>query len=95
MSALDDYLGRVQATVWSAAGWVSKEGIERVQHLVDHGEPAEGMHSLAWIIVNEKTLVPESLIQAIREYSAELVPAESMPEDLDDYAIPDEGPPWD
>jgi hypothetical protein len=89
MSALDDYLGRVQATVWDAAGWVSAEGIARVQHLVDHGEPAEGMCSLAWIIVNEKTMVPTSLIEAIRKYSEDLVPEEYMPSDLDAYGIGD------
>ena len=92
MSSLDDYLGHVQATVWSAAGWVSKEGLERVQHLVDHGEPAEGMRSLAWIIVTEKTMVPATLIQAIWQYSEELVASEFMPQDLDAYGIPDEGP---
>lgn len=27
MSTRDDYLGRVQATVWSAAGWVSNDGL--------------------------------------------------------------------
>jgi hypothetical protein len=90
MSALDDYHGRVQATVWSAAGWVSPEGLERVQHLVDHGEPAEGMCSLAWIIVNEKTMVPTSLIRAIRAYSVELVDPEYMPSNLDDFGLPED-----
>jgi len=95
VSAIDDYLGRVLVTVWSAAGWVSKEGLARVQHLVDHGEPAEGMRSLAWAIVTEKTLVPVSVIRSIRNYSAELVPVEFMPEDLDAYGIPDEEAPCD
>ncbi len=93
MSALDDYLGRVQATVWDAAGWVSAEGIARVQHLVDHGEPAEGMCSLAWIIVNEQTMVPRALIDAIRRYSEDLVADEYMPDDLDSHGI--DGPPCD
>jgi hypothetical protein len=87
VSSIDDYLGRVQATVWSAAGWVSAEGIQRVQHLVDHGEPAEGMCSLAWIIVNEKAMVPTPLIRAIRAYSEELVATEYMPPNLDDFGI--------
>lgn len=90
MSSLDDYLGHVQATVWSAAEWVSAAGLERVQHLVDHGEPAEGLCSLAWVIVNEKTFVPRSVIHAIRKYSEDLVPTEFMPQNLDEYEIPDE-----
>lgn len=90
MSALDDYLGRVQATVWDAAGWISAEGLARVQHLVDHGEPAEGMCSLAWIIVNEKSMVPKALIGAIRRYSEDLVADEYMPDDLNSYGMDDE-----
>ncbi len=87
MSALDDYLGRVQAVVWSATGWVSPEGIERVQHLVNHGEPAEGLRSLAWIIVKEQTMVPEALVAAIRQYSADLIPADELPSDLDSFSF--------
>ena len=92
MSEAEDYLGRVEATAWSAAGWVSKEGLERVQHLIDHGEPAEGMRSLAWAIVQEEAVVPMSLIRAIRRYSEELVPSEFMPENLDSHALADEEP---
>lgn len=90
MSALDDYRGRVQATLWSAAGWVSKEGIEEAQHLVDHGEPAEGVRSLAWIIVDERTMVPMELIRAIRAHSGELVAAGDMPSNLEDFGIDEE-----
>jgi hypothetical protein len=90
VSALDDYRGRVQATLWSAAGWVSKEGIEEAQHLVDHGEPAEGMRTLAWIIVDERTMVPVELIGAIRALSEELVAAEHMPSNLEDFGIDEE-----
>lgn len=89
MTAADDYLGRVQAVVWDAAGWVSSEGLGRVQHLVDHGEPAEGLCSLAWIIVNEQTMVPASIVRAIREYSADLVPSEHLPDELDAHAFED------
>jgi hypothetical protein len=86
MSSPEDYLGRVQAIVWQAANFVSSSGIARVQHLVDHGEPAEGMCSLAWIIVNERRRVPRDLIQDIRAHAAGLIEEEFMPENLDNYA---------
>jgi hypothetical protein len=89
VSDLDDYLGKVQATVWAAAGWVSNEGLGRAQHLVDHGEPAEAMCTLAWVIVNEETAVPASLIRDIRRYSEELVDEEFMPPDLEAHGIPE------
>lgn len=79
MTHMDDYLGRVQAIVRKAAEYVSAEGVDRVQRLVDHGEPAEGMCSLAWIIVNEAVRVPRSLIEAIREHAAGIVDDEFMP----------------
>jgi len=89
VSTVDDYLGRVQAIVWTASGYVSAEGISRVQHLVDHGEPAEGMCSLAWIIVNEQRKVPRSLIRAIREHSSALVDEKFMPGNLNEFGVDD------
>ena len=90
MSSPEDYLYCVEATVRSAADWVTAEGIRRVRHLVEHGEPAEGLCSLAWIIVNEKSKVPIELNRAIRAYSEELVAAEFMPPNLDEFAMNDD-----
>lgn len=86
-STPEDYLGRVQAIIWTASNYVSSDGIKRVQHLVDHGEPAEGMCSLAWVIVNEKREVPHSLIRDIREHAAGMVDDEFMPENLDEFGV--------
>lgn len=85
MSSPEDYLGRVRAIIWTASDYVSADGIKRVQHLVDHGEPAEGMCSLAWVIVNEQRQVPRSLIRDIREHATGLVDEEAMPGNLDDF----------
>lgn len=92
MNNMDEYAGRVQAIVWRAAAYVSNEGIGRVQHLVDHGEPAEGMLSLAWIIVNEDVQVPLDLIRAIREHAAGLVDDEVIPADLDAHGLTEGSP---
>jgi len=91
MSSPEDYAGRVQAIIWEASKYIPAAGIQRVQHLVDHGEPAEGMCSLAWIIVNEQCRVPVDLIRDIRLHAAVLVDDRFMPEDLDDYGT-DEAP---
>lgn len=90
MSAMDAYYGRVQATLWESAGWVSIERRAWAQHLIDHGEPAEGMRALAFAIVEEGTPVPRSLIVAIRDLSEGLVDEEDMPTNLDDFGIDDE-----
>lgn len=85
MSSPENYLGRVQAIVWEVSEYVSAAGIQRVQHLVDHGEPAEGMCTLAWTIVNEQRRVPASLLRDIRSHAVDLVSEEFMPENLDEY----------
>lgn len=85
MNNPDDYLGRVQAIVWEASKYISTAGTQRVQYLVDHGEPAEGTCALAWIIVNEQRKVPANLIREIRSHAQDLVEGQFMPEDLDDY----------
>ncbi len=85
MSRLDEYLGRVQATVWLASDYVSAGGLNEAQRLIDHGEPAEGIAVLAWVIVNEDVQVPARVIRDIRELSADLVEAEDLPPGLDEH----------
>jgi hypothetical protein len=87
MTDMENYLGRVRATVWLASDYVSAAGLAEAQRLVDHGEPAEGMCVLAWVIVNENVQVPAALIQDIRVLSEELVPAEDFPATLNDHGI--------
>lgn len=87
----EEYLGRVRATAWHAADYLPAERLEEVHRLIDHGEPAEGLCSLAWVIVGERIQVPGSIVDAIYEYTAGLVDDEFMPPDLRDYAKPEDG----
>lgn len=88
----DEYLGRVRATAWRAAEYVPVDRLEEVHRLIDHGEPAEGLCSLAWAIANSQVQVPKELIEAIYEYTAELIDEEFLPPDLGDYAAPENNP---
>lgn len=87
----EEYLGRVRAIAWEAAEYVSPARLDEVQRLIEHGEPAEGLCSLAWAIVNEQAVVPRMLIEGIREHTAELIDDEFMPINLDDYMQNAEG----
>lgn len=89
LSAMEAYLGRVQVTIWETDKYLSRQAVERAQHLVDHGEPAEGMLSLAWAVVSEGARVPESLIAAIRSHAADLVPEDCWPTSLGDHSLAD------
>src|SRR6266511_4149120 len=87
LSRHDEYLGRVRGLVISLWGILTAEESDRVEHLIDHGEPAEGMLTLAWIIVKEGKRVPAEAIAAIRELSRGLVPEEYMPPTLDEHGL--------
>lgn len=87
----EEYLGRVRATAWHAADYLPDERLEEVYRLIDHGEPAEGLCSLAWVIVGERIQVPMSIIEAIYEYTAGLIDDDFMPPDLKDYARRESG----
>lgn len=89
MMTPEEYLGRVRATVWRAGDYLPAERLEEAHHLIEHGEPAEGLSSLAWVIVSDRVCVPLSIIRDIRKYSEGLVPEQFMPANLDDYALPD------
>lgn len=87
----EEYLGRARAIAWQAAEYVSSARLYEVQRLIEHGEPAEGLCSLAWGIVNEQVVVPRTLIEGIREHTAELIDDGFMPTNLDDYMQNTEG----
>jgi hypothetical protein len=42
---MDAYLGRVQGLVILLTGTLSPAALDRAQHLIDHGEPADGVLS--------------------------------------------------
>ena len=89
MSAMEDYQGRVQAILWRAAELLPDVETSHAQHLADHGEPAEGMCSLAWAIVSAGIRVPMSLIRDVQD-CAGLVPEEFMPPDFESFGMPGE-----
>lgn len=91
MSSREHYLGRVQAIVWQSAEFVSAGALSEVQRLVDHGEPAEGLCSLAWAMEREDARVPLSIIKAIQELTGGIVGEEFMPPKLTDRAIENRG----
>jgi hypothetical protein len=85
MSNLDDYLGRVRGLLISLADRMTQSECREVERLIDHGEPAEAMRALAWIIVEEHKRIPASAISTLRELTKGLIDDSHMPSDLEDY----------
>lgn len=78
------YLDRVQQLLSSLSRHLTEAEVKEVQHLIDHGEPAEGMRSLAWIIVEGRKRVPREAIITLKELASDLIEKRHMPTGLDD-----------
>lgn len=83
---METYLGRVQALVIEQ-DWLTPEELGEIWHLIDHGEPAEGLHQLAWIIANRGQPVPAEVIRSIRRLTEGLVDPGDLPPELDELAV--------
>lgn len=82
MDAIERYIGRVRAVVISLTGTVPAEHLDTAQHLIDHGEPAEGLRSLAWSISDNDISVPRWTLDTIRELTTDLIEPQDMPRGL-------------
>lgn len=83
MSTQDDYLGSVHGIVIAASDDLTAEQQQEVWHLIDHGEPAEALRTLAWIISDEKLLVDRLIILGIRRLTDGFIDLSDLPADLD------------
>ena len=85
MAAMEAYLGRVQGVLVAANATIPPAEMRQAQQLVDHGEPAEGLLELAWVITRGDHRVPGSVVDGIKELTAGLVPAGELPDNLDKH----------
>lgn len=90
----DDYTGRCKGLVISVAESLPAEEVGWAMHLIDHGEPAEGLASLAWSLETASGVVAGDVAVAIIELIDGLVPMESLPPSVQAAALEteDEGP---
>jgi hypothetical protein len=89
MKAQEEYLARVQRLVDSLSSILATDERAEIQHLIGHGEPAEGLRALAWIIVEGNKRVSSEAIAAVRALTDGLIPAEQLPPTLDQHAVAD------
>jgi hypothetical protein len=84
MSEFDAYVGRVRGLLISIADRLTPRECGEVEHLIEHGEPAEAMRALAWIVVERRLKVPAKTVAELRDLTAGLIEDEHMPPDLDE-----------
>lgn len=85
----EEWLGRVKGLIISIEdqGLLPSSECSEAAHLVEHGEPGEGLRHLAWVIVDEGTKVPAEVIDTIETLSKYIVLPEDMPPNLRDHAV--------
>jgi hypothetical protein len=96
MTSPELYLRRVRQLLFSVAEVLSVAEQAEVAHLVDHGEPAEGLRTLAWILVEENKRVPASVIAEIRALTLNWFSESDLPDNLEACALdmpPNANPP--
>lgn len=71
--AMEEWLGRVQAAVIEQQEHLSSGELQEVVHLIDHGEPAEGLLALAWILYNKKAVTPARIRGHVMDLAGDLV----------------------
>lgn len=87
MTARDDYIGAIRGLVISLVDVLSAEECAEVEHLVDHGEPAEAVRSLAWIIVEEGKFVSADVVSSIEELVRGFIDPADMPANLREHTL--------
>lgn len=79
----DEYVGRCKAFVIAEATNLPAADVDWAMHLIDHGEPAEGLTSLAWSFERAHGAVPAEAVDALLELIDDLVPADALPRSLE------------
>jgi hypothetical protein len=74
------FLKQIDALLLSLRDQLSTSEMKEVRHLIDHGEPAEGLRTLAWIIEEERKEVAPEVRRSVCELCCGLIEEEDMPE---------------
>jgi hypothetical protein len=82
---MERFLGRCMGLVIRLQGVVPTSSLDEAQHLMEHGEPAEGVRTIAWGIVENGLRVPAEVVRDIRDLTAELIADDDMPPNLDAF----------
>jgi hypothetical protein len=85
LSDLEDYLGRVRGLLISLANRLTPGEQKDVERLIEHGEPAEAMRDLAWIIVEGNKIVLAETIVALRALTSGFIEEKDMPTNLENH----------
>jgi hypothetical protein len=76
---MERYVGRCLALVISLSDRLPRSALDEAQHLIDHGEPAEGVRAIAWAVADTGDSVSSALRDEIRALTSGLVDEGHLP----------------
>lgn len=78
-NSLQEYLGKVEVLLRELQEVLHPSELAEVRRLVNHGEPAEGMRTLAWIIHDRKLPASRKVRLEVIDLTGGLVEDVDMP----------------
>ena len=79
---MEAYLGRVRGLRITAEDYLPLDALTEADSLIEHGEPAEGVCSLAWALHKAQVDPPDWMYEAIRDLTRGIVDPGHMPPGL-------------
>lgn len=76
---MDAWLGEVRAVLVDVSDELTVPEAERVERLIEHGEPVEGLLSLAWILDKRETHTSPDTRERIKDLAGDLVEEDFWP----------------
>jgi len=83
MAEMEEYLGRVRGLVIEVEALLDPIDTSGAHHLIDHGEPPEGLRSLAWTISEEGRTIPRRVYDELLNLMAGMIDPDHLPPDLE------------
>ncbi|WP_442298187.1 hypothetical protein [Terrabacter sp. RAF57] len=77
--AMNAYLLECVAFFDEVRGKVPAMDLADARSLLDHGEPAEGISILAWVLVQEGVAVTDEMAAKVRRLTSELIDPQDLP----------------
>ena len=74
------YLQKIETLLKDLGMDLTAAEIGEVRHLIDHGEPAEGLRALAFILEENGTPAPPGIRHRIMELTDGLIASKDMPQ---------------
>lgn len=80
---MERYVGRVRGLMIEVEELLHPIDTRQAHHLIDHGEPPEGLLYLAWAIVEEDKRIPRRIYDNLLFLLGDLVDPAYLPPDLE------------